>query len=45
MATKGYVGDGCPYAIIIEVELKDVSNGYTTNTIDDNVELVGECRL
>ncbi len=45
VAAKGYICDTCMYVIIIEVELEDVSNSNTANTIDDNVEFVGKFRL
>ncbi len=45
MAAEGYIGDTCLYAIIIEVELEDVSNSNTANTIDNNVEFVGKFGL
>ncbi len=42
MAAEEYIGDACLYAIIIEVELEDVSNSNTTDTIDNNVEFLGK---
>ncbi len=45
MAAERYIGDACLYAIIIEVELEDVSDSNTTDTIDNNVEFVGEFGL
>ena len=45
MAAEGYIGDTCVYAIIIEVDLEDVSDGNTADTIDNYVEFVGEFRL
>ena len=45
MAAEGYICDACTYAIIIEVELEDVSDSNTANTIDNNVEFVGIFRL
>jgi hypothetical protein len=45
VAAEGYIGDARVYAIIIEVELEDVSNSNTTNTIDNNVEFVGKFGL
>ena len=45
MAAEGYIGDARVYAIIIEVELEDVSNSNTADTIDNNVECVGKFGL
>ncbi len=45
MVAEGYIGDACSYAIIIEVELEDVSDSNTANTIDNNVEFVGKFGL
>ncbi len=44
-AAEGYIGDGRLHAIIIEVELEDVSNSNTADTIDNNVEFVGKFEL
>ena len=40
MAAKGDIGDSGWYTIIIKVELEDISNSNTTNTIDNDVEFV-----
>ncbi len=40
MAAKGDIGDLGSYTIIIKVELEDISNSNTTNTIDNDVEFV-----
>jgi hypothetical protein len=40
MAAKGDIGDSGLYTIIIKVELEDISNSNTTNTIDNDVEFV-----
>ena len=40
MAAKGDIGDSGSYTIIIKVELEDISNSNTTNTIDNDVEFV-----
>ncbi len=40
MAAKGDIGDLSSYTIIIKVELEDISNSNTTNTIDDDIEFV-----
>jgi hypothetical protein len=45
VATEGYICDACTYAIIIKVELEDVSDSNTADTIDNNVEFVGKLRL
>ncbi len=45
MTAEGYIGDAGTYAIIIEVELEDVSNSNTANTIGNYVEFVGKFRL
>jgi hypothetical protein len=45
VAAEGYIGDVRSYAIIIEVELEDVSDSYSTNTNDYNVEFVGKFGL
>ncbi len=45
MAAEGYIRDACLYAIIIEVELEDVSDNNIANTIDNNVEFVGKFGL
>jgi hypothetical protein len=45
VAAEGYIGDVRSYAIIIEVELEDVSDSNTANTIDNNVEFVGKFGL
>ncbi len=45
MAAEGYIGDARLYAIIIEVELEDVSDSNTADTIDNNVEFVGKFGL
>ncbi len=45
MAAEGYIGDPCLYAIIIEVELEDISDSNTADTIDNNIEFVGKFGL
>ena len=45
VAAEGYVGDVCLSAIIIEVELEDISNGNTADTIDKYMEFVGKLGL
>jgi hypothetical protein len=45
VAAERYIGDARLYAIIIEVELEEVSNSNTANTIDNNVEFVGKFGL
>ncbi len=45
MAAEGNIGDARLYAIIIEVELEDVSDSNTANTIDNNIEFVGKFGL
>ncbi len=45
MAAEGYIGDARSYAIIIEVELEDISDSNTANTIDNNLEFVGKFGL
>jgi hypothetical protein len=45
VAAEGHIGDACLYAIIIEVELEDISDSNTAKTIDNNVEFVGKFGL
>ncbi len=45
LAAEGYIGDARLYAIIIEVELEDISDSNTANTIDNNVEFMGKLGL
>ncbi len=45
MAAEGYIRDARLYAIMIEVELEDISDSNTANTIDNNIELVGKFGL
>ncbi len=42
VAAEGYIGDAHLYAIIIELELEDISDSNTTNTIDSNIEFVSK---
>ena len=45
VAGEWYVGDVCTDAFIVKVELEDVGNSNTSNTIDNDVEFVGKFRL
>ena len=45
MAAEWYVGYTRTDAFIIEVELEDVGDSNTADTIDDDVEFVGEFGL
>ncbi len=45
VAAEWYIGYTCADAFIIEVELEDVGDSNTADTIDDDVEFVGEFGL